>query len=115
MLFETIVLQGEFQSRCSESDDRRAYCIPYSTRIEEIQQYGQPNERRFPPDEGHGYVWRLYTFTRYEQRDGGVYVELEVIALKSGQFDPVVRKTGDRARVEKLDFDWTPTNSGSDL
>jgi hypothetical protein len=81
VLFETIVLQGEFQSRCSESDARRAYCISYSTRIQEIQQYGQPNERKLPPDQGHGYLWRLYTFSRYEQRDGGVYVELEVIAL----------------------------------
>jgi hypothetical protein len=81
VLFETIVLQSEFQSRCSESDARRAYCISYSTRIEEIQQYGQPNEWKLPPDEGHGYLWRLYTFSRYEQRDGGVYVELEVIVL----------------------------------
>ena len=81
VLFETIVLQSELQSRCSESDTRRAYCISYSTRIEEIQQYGQPNEWKLPPDQGHGYLWRLYTFSRYEQRDGGVYVELEVIAL----------------------------------
>ena len=81
VLFETIVLQSEFQSRCSESDARRAYCISYSTRIEEIQQYGQPNEWKLPSDQGHGYLWRLYTFSRYEQRDGGVYVELEVIAL----------------------------------
>ena len=52
VLFETIVLQGEFQSRCSESDATRAYCISYSTRIQEIQQYGQPNERKLPPDQG---------------------------------------------------------------
>src|SRR5258708_33715186 len=36
VLFETIVLQSEFQSSCSESDAKRAYCISYSTRIEEI-------------------------------------------------------------------------------
>jgi hypothetical protein len=54
VLFETIVLQSEFQSRCSESDGRRAYYNSYSTRIEEIQQYGQPNEWKLPPDQGHG-------------------------------------------------------------
>ena len=81
VLFETIVLQGEFQSHCAELDARRGYCITHSTRIEEIQQYVQPNEWKLPPDQGHGYLWRLYTFSRYEQRDGGVYVELEVVAL----------------------------------
>ncbi len=81
VLFETIVLQGEFESRCFQLDGRRGYCISHSTRIQEIQQYAQPDERKLPPDEGHGYVWRLYSVSRFEERDGGVYAELEAIAL----------------------------------
>jgi hypothetical protein len=33
------------------------------------------------PDAGSGYIWRLYSLSRFEQRDGGVYIELEAIAL----------------------------------
>jgi hypothetical protein len=31
--------------------------------------------------EGHGIVWRLFGITRYVERDGGVYLELEAIGL----------------------------------
>ena len=39
--------------------------------------------RLAPEAEGHGtgIIWRLYSITRYQERDGGVYVELEAIAL----------------------------------
>jgi len=36
---------------------------------------------QLPLNEGSGYIRRLYSFSRFEQRDEGVYVELEVIAL----------------------------------
>ena len=28
-----------------------------------------------------GFIWRLHSIARYEERDGGVYLELEAIAL----------------------------------
>ena len=37
--------------------------------------------RVLPSDRGPGYIWRLYSFTRFEQSDGGVYVEVEAIGL----------------------------------
>ena len=33
------------------------------------------------PDEGSGYLWRLISFARFEESDGGLYLELEVIGL----------------------------------
>ena len=81
MLIEKVVLEGQFESHCSELDGTRRYCISSSTRIQEIQDYGQPGEHKLPPDEGRGYIWRVYSLTKFEERDGGVYVELEVIAL----------------------------------
>jgi hypothetical protein len=81
VLFEKIVLEGQFESHCSQLDGRRQYCISYSTRVQEIKDYGQPDSHKLPTDEGHGYIWRLYSLTKFEERDGGVYIEVEAIAL----------------------------------
>jgi hypothetical protein len=81
VLFEAIVLQGEFESRCHYLDGRHVYCISQSTRLQEIQNYGQPDARKLPPDTGHGYLWRLHSITKFEERDGGVFIELETSAL----------------------------------
>jgi len=81
VLFEKIVLEGQFESHCSQLDGRRRYCISYSTRVQEIKDYGQPDAHKLPTDEGHGYIWRLYSLTKFEERDGGVYIEVEAIAL----------------------------------
>ncbi len=81
VLFEKIVLEGQFESHCSQLDGRRRYCISYSTRVQEIKDYGQPDPHKLPTDEGHGYIWRLYSLTKFEERDGGVYIEVEAIAL----------------------------------
>lgn len=55
-----------------------------SVRIQEIANYGQPSEHAFPEDRRPGYVWRALIVQRLEQRDGGVYVELETISLSRG-------------------------------
>jgi hypothetical protein len=81
VLFEKIVLEGQFESHCSDVDGTRRYCISSSTRIQEINDYGQPAEHKLPPNEGHGYIWRIYDLTKFEERDGGVYIEVEAIAL----------------------------------
>ena len=49
--------------------------------MQEIRHYGKSDEQVLPPDQGKGFIWRLYSVTRFEERDGGVYVELEAIAL----------------------------------
>ena len=55
-----------------------------SSRIQEIANYGKPNEHTFPEDRRPGYVWRALIVQRLEQRDGGVYVELETMSLSRG-------------------------------
>jgi len=62
-------------------DADRAYSFSNSVRVREIADYGKPGEHALPEDRGPGYVWRTFTVTRLEQRDGGVYAEIEMIAL----------------------------------
>jgi hypothetical protein len=62
-------------------DERRYYGISRTTRVQEVEEYGQPSEYRKAEGEGRGLIWKLYSIARLEQRDGGVYIELEAIAL----------------------------------
>lgn len=81
VLFVTAVMDSQFATRDFSVDGKRWYIVADATRVQEIENYGQPDERLLPPDRGRGYVWRLHNITRYEERDGGVYVEMETIAL----------------------------------
>ena len=65
-------------------DADRAYSLSTSVRVQEIADYGQPGEHALPEDQGPGYVWRTLTVSRLEQRDGGVYVETEMIGMSRG-------------------------------
>jgi hypothetical protein len=74
-------LDMEYQTCYFQTDERRWYSITHTTRVQEISHYGKPNEQVLPPNQGSGYVWRLYSIARFEERDGGLYVEVEAIAL----------------------------------
>lgn len=65
-------------------DSKRAYITSSAIRIQEIANYGQANEHPFPEDRRPGYVWRAVVHERLEERDGGVCVELETVALSRG-------------------------------
>ena len=60
---------------------RRWYSVSCTTRVQEIENFGQAGERKLPPDEGHGYIWRVCSLSQLEERDGGVYVDEEMVAL----------------------------------
>lgn len=53
----------------------------YSTRIQEVEDAGKPTEREKPVGKDGGFLWRLYSYWRFEQMDGGVYIECESISL----------------------------------
>ncbi len=72
-------MEAEYNSHSSCVDQKRCYGTIYSTRIQQIVGYGGSGEHKLPPDQG--YLWRLYSVQRFEERDGGVYAEFEAIAL----------------------------------
>jgi len=77
----TAVINANFDIRYERFGATRAESRAYSTRLAEVEQFGTPEERELPIDRGHGYLWRLYSYWRFEERDGGVYVQLESIGL----------------------------------
>ena len=79
--FVTAAIASEYVSRNIRLDKHRWYTVTYSTRIQQIDNFGRPGAHELPPDQGAGYVWRLFSIQRFEEKDGGVYTELETIAL----------------------------------
>ncbi len=77
----TVAFNAQFDMHVEELGDRRAVIWSHSTRIAEIADAGQTDAHDLPVDNGHGYLWRLNGYSRFEERDGGVYVQVESIAL----------------------------------
>lgn len=74
-------IDGDYKSTTYRVDRHRAYAITQSTRIREVNNYGLPNAKTLPEDQGSGLIWRLFSISRYEERDGGVYMEIKAMAL----------------------------------
>jgi len=77
----TVVLNANFDVVCTEVSGTRSMSASRSTRIVEVANSGKPDEHELPVGQGHGYMWRLDTYWRVEEKDGGVYVQNETIAL----------------------------------
>jgi hypothetical protein len=107
--FLKTALDADYESYYVHVDDRRLYSISRATRIQEVAEYGSPAQRMLPEGEGKGIVWRLFSVTRYAERDGGVYVEFEAIGLSRdipGSLrwivEPVVRRTSRASLLTSL-------------
>jgi hypothetical protein len=83
----TQVLNG--YSRYVRVDAQRGYSVSWTTRVQEVEEYGAPPQYLLPVGEGRGFIWKLFSISRYAERDGGVYVELHAIALSRDVPDSV--------------------------
>ena len=80
----TVVLDSTYEANFVRLGGGRGYSISRSSRIQEIENAGKPDERALGPDEEHGFLWRQNTYWSYEQRDGGLMVQVESISLTRG-------------------------------
>jgi hypothetical protein len=82
---KSVVAKTALDTECEASyirvDDQHWYGFSNTTHIQEVDKFGTPEQRTLPEDTGTGLIWRLSSITRLEERDGGVYAELEAIAL----------------------------------
>jgi len=62
-------------------DSTHAWSRSRATRIQEVDNAGEANERLEPVGHDRGFLWRMNTYWRFEQKDGGVYVESQSISL----------------------------------
>lgn len=77
----TVVLDTDHDVQYIRVDCKRWFCRSYTTRVCEVEGAGKPTEKLIPPDTGYGFLWRLYSYWRFEERDDGVYLECRAISL----------------------------------
>jgi hypothetical protein len=77
----TAVFDTEYEVRYAKLNPTRAISQSRSTRIEEIQNAGQSDEQKIAAGSDHGFLWRLNSYWRFEQANGGVFIECEAISL----------------------------------
>jgi hypothetical protein len=80
-LLRVVVLNSNYHVRYRLLDPQRAYVISHSTRIAELKDSKNPGSGEEPIGNDSGIMWRFNWYWRFEQADGGVYAEWEMISL----------------------------------
>lgn len=116
--FLKTVLDTDSEADYFHVDNQRAYSISRTTRIQEIEEYGGPDQHILNEGAGVGLIWRLLSITRYAERDGGVYIEFEVIGLSRDipnslrwLVEPIVRHASRRSLLASLQRTATAVHS----
>jgi hypothetical protein len=77
---KAVTLNATCEADWSKLDDTHLYGKSFCAHIGEVKSLNKPDEE-LPAGSQHGYLWRLNTYWRLEQNDGGVYAEVEQISL----------------------------------
>lgn len=77
----TVVLNTEHEIEYFRDESERAHSRSSAVRVAEVENAGKRDEREKTPGDDGGYLWRMETWWRMEERDGGVYVQSEVVSL----------------------------------
>lgn len=62
-------------------DSRRASSRSFTTRIAELEDPGTAAEKEKPVGTDRGFLWRLNSYWRFQEEDGGIFVECESVSL----------------------------------
>ncbi len=108
----TVVLDTDHDVHYSAVEAKRWFCRSHTTRIAEVEDAGTTKERVLEPDTGYGFLWRLYSYWKFDQKKSadGVYIECRAISLTRDIplglgwiIDPIVRKLPQESLVRTLE------------
>jgi hypothetical protein len=77
----TVVVNTDNEARFTRLGVDRVQSRITSQRIAEVEDPDTPGEQEKPDGQDGGYLWRLYTYWHFLERDGGTYVQCEAISL----------------------------------
>ena len=77
----TVVLDTEHAVNYFRDSPVRAHSRSSAIRIAQVDDPGGSKEKEKAPGRDDGYLWRMETWWRMEERDGGVYVQNQVVTL----------------------------------
>ena len=77
----TVVYNTEHLVRYEKHSADQESSSSIATKIAELEHPSKSNEREKPEGKDSGYLWRMNSYWRYQQVDGGVIVECESMTL----------------------------------
>ncbi|MEJ2246149.1 MAG: GtrA family protein [Acidobacteriota bacterium] len=77
----TVIYNTEHDIHFKRHSAFRASSSSVATKIAEVERLEANNEREKPEGNDHGFLWRMNSYWRYEQIQGGVIVECESVTL----------------------------------
>lgn len=77
----TTVHDTEHDIRYFRLSPARGGAVTRTTKVFDVENPGKDNERHRAPEDDRGFLWRLDTWWRFEERDGGLYVQCESVSL----------------------------------
>lgn len=111
----TVVLDTDHEVHYCPINKTRWVCRSYTTRIAEVENSGNPEERVLEPDTGYGFLWRLYSYWRFEERSAGnagagVVIECRAISLTRDvpfglgwAIEPIIKKLPQESLINTLE------------
>lgn len=106
----TVVLDTDHQVHYRPLDRTRWICRSYTSRTAEVENAGSRNERVLQPDTGYGFLWRLCSYWRFEERGAGVVVECRAISLTRDvpfglgwAIEPIIQKLPKESLIKTLE------------
>jgi len=77
----TVVLNTEHDVNYFRDSPLRAHSRSSAIRIAQVDDPGGSHEKEKAPGQDDGFLWKMETWWRMEEKDGGVYVQNEVVTL----------------------------------
>ena len=77
----TVTLNTDHDVHYYPMDATHCHSRSYATRIQEVTDADEPTEKQKPVGQDNGFLWRLNSYWKFEQKDGGIYIECESISL----------------------------------
>ena len=105
----TVVLDTDHDVHYQAVGRMRWICRSRTTRVAEVENAGSHEERVLPPDTGYGFLWRLYSYWRFEERNGKVVIECRAISLTrdipfglAWAIEPIIQKLPKESLINTL-------------
>lgn len=106
----TVVLDTDHDVHYTPLEEKRWFCRSYTTRIAEVEGVDTAKEKVLEPDTGYGFLWRLHSYWKFDEKNGGVTVECRAISLTRDIpmglgwiIDPIVRNLPQESLIHTLD------------
>jgi hypothetical protein len=77
----TTVIDTDQEVHYHTLDSTHAYSRSRTTRVQEVENAGKSDETLEAEGHDRGFMWRMNTYWRFEEKDGGTYVECQAISL----------------------------------